>query len=56
MELKINVENILSSIIAGYILFLITKNHSMSAKTKSGFEFKFKLRNLELKFKYNKNR
>ena len=45
MELKINIESVLYSIIAGYILFLITKNHSRSAKTKSG-----------LKFKYNKNR
>lgn len=54
MELKINIENILSSIIAGYILFLITKNHSNARK--SGFEIRFKLKNLEFKLKSSKRR
>ena len=56
MELKINIENIFSSIIAGYILFLITKNHSLSAKTKSGLVIKLKFNSLEFKFEFNKNR
>lgn len=48
MELTINIESIISSVIAGYIVFLITKNHSSSAKTKSGAE-------LEIKIKFKKS-
>lgn len=55
MEQMINIESIVSSIIAGYILFLITKNHS-NQRSKSGFEIRFKLKNLEFKFKSNKYR
>lgn len=49
MELKINIESIISSVIAGYILFLITKNHSKPSKTKSGIEL-----DIKIKFKHFK--
>jgi hypothetical protein len=53
MELKINIEDIISNVIAGYILFLITKNHSNASK--SGIEFKLKSKHIDIKFKQFKN-
>lgn len=44
MRQIINVESIISSVIAGYIIFLITKNHSKSARTKSGIELDIKIK------------